>query len=60
MAPKHWRGKHAGSKIILEYIKRKQPRYTFCGHIHEGEGSKMIGKTRVNNLGVCGYKIIEF
>ncbi len=59
-APKHWRGKHAGSKVILDYIKRKQPSYTFCGHIHEGEGKKKIGKTIVYNLGVGGYKIIKF
>ena len=60
MAPKHWRGKHAGSKLILDYIKRKQPRYAFCGHIHEGEGMKKIGRTEVYNLGVCGYKLFEF
>ncbi len=59
-APKHWRGKHAGSKVILEYIKKHQPRYAFCGHIHEGEGFRKIGKTEVYNLGVCGYKVIEF
>jgi len=58
-APKHWQGKHAGSKLILDFIKRKQPRYVFCGHIHEGEGMKRIGKTEVYNLGVAGYKVIE-
>jgi Icc-related predicted phosphoesterase len=58
-APKAWQGKHAGSETILDYIKRKQPRYVFCGHIHEGEGMKRIGKTEVYNLGVAGYKIIE-
>jgi len=59
-APKHWHGKHAGSKTILDYIKRKQPKYVFCGHIHEGEGKKKIGKTEVYNLGVAGHKIVEF
>lgn len=58
-APKHWQGKHAGSKAILAYIKKHQPKYAFCGHIHEGEGGARIGKTEVYNLGVCGYKIIE-
>ncbi|MBM3232585.1 hypothetical protein FJZ18_00245 [Candidatus Pacearchaeota archaeon] len=57
-APKHWKGKHAGSKLILDYIQRKQPRYAFCGHIHEGEGMRRIGRTEVYNLGVCGYKFI--
>ncbi len=58
-APQHWRGKHAGSPLILDYLKKHQPKYGFCGHIHEGEGMAKIGKTEVYNLGVCGYKIIE-
>ena len=59
-APKHWQGKHAGSRAILDYIKKNQPKYVFCGHIHEGEGMKKIGKTEVYNLGVGGHKIVEF
>lgn len=59
MAPKNWRGKHAGSKAILDYIKRNQPRYVFCAHIHEGEGKRKIGETEVYNLGVGGYKVVE-
>ena len=58
-APKHWQGLHAGSKVVLDYIKKTNPKYVFCGHIHEGEGMAKIGKTEVYNLGVCGYKIIE-
>lgn len=58
-APKNWKGKHAGSKTILQYIKSKSPKYVFCGHIHEGQGMKKIGKTEVYNLGICGHKIIE-
>jgi Icc-related predicted phosphoesterase len=58
-APLHWRGKHAGSKTILNYIEKRQPRYAFCGHIHEGEGKDKIGKTEVYNLGVAEHKIIE-
>ena len=58
-APKNWLGKHAGSKTILNYIKKSKPGYVFCGHIHEGKGMKKIGKTEVYNLGLCGYKIID-
>ncbi|MGV8168932.1 MAG: metallophosphoesterase family protein [Candidatus Nanoarchaeia archaeon] len=58
-APKKWQGLHAGSKLILKYIKTKQPKYVFCGHIHEGQGMQKIGKTEIHNLGECGYKIIE-
>ncbi len=57
-APKHWKGKHAGSKRILEYIKRKQPRYVFCAHIHEGKGKRKIGKTQVYNIGYNGEYIL--
>ena len=59
-APEAWRGKNAGSKVILDYIKRRQPKYAFCGHIHEGEGRKKVGRTEVYNLGVCDYKMVEF
>ncbi len=59
LAPKHWRGKNAGSETILKYIEKFQPKYSFCGHIHEGEGTKKVGKSEVYNLGVCGYKIVE-
>lgn len=57
--PKNWIGKHAGSKVIFDYIKKFKPRYVFCGHIHEAEGMEKIGGTEVYNLGVAGYKIIE-
>ena len=58
-APKQWWGKHAGSKTIRKYIEEKQPRYVFCGHIHEGAGKTKIGKTEIYNLGVGEYKIIK-
>jgi Icc-related predicted phosphoesterase len=59
-APKKWWGKRAGSKVILDYIKKKQLKYVFCGHIHEGVGKKKVGKTEVYNVGFAGdYKIIE-
>lgn len=58
-APKHWIGKHAGSKIVLDFVKKSKPKYVCCGHIHEGEGEALIGKTKVYNLGVAGYKILE-
>ncbi|MCK5624451.1 metallophosphoesterase [Candidatus Pacearchaeota archaeon] len=56
--PKKWIGKHAGSKVILEYTKKKQPRYVFCGHIHEAKGKKKIGKTEVYNVGHSGDYIL--
>ncbi len=53
-APKHWLGKHAGSKIILDYIKKEQPKYVFCGHIHEGKGQKNLKNTKIVNVGYNG------
>jgi len=56
--PKHWYGKHAGSKVILDYIKTKQPRYVFCGHMHESKGKVNIGRSEVYNVGVSGDYIL--
>jgi Icc-related predicted phosphoesterase len=59
-APKQWWEKHAGSKVILDYIKKQQPKYVFCGHIHEGKGKTKIGKSEVHNLGYYGpYLIVK-
>jgi Icc-related predicted phosphoesterase len=57
--PPTWIGRHAGSKAVLEYIREQQPRYVFCGHIHESEGFAKLGRTEVYNLGMGGCKIIE-
>jgi len=57
-APKHWWGKHAGSKVILDYVKKYQPKYVFCGHIHEGKGMKKIGKSIVYNVGFNGDYVL--
>lgn len=56
--PKDWIGKHAGSKVILDYVKKKHPRYVFCGHIHEAKGKKKIGKTEVYNVGFSGDYLV--
>lgn len=60
-APKAWHGKHAGSKVILNYIKKEKPSYGFCGHIHEAVGKDKIGKTILYNLGASGsYLFLDF
>lgn len=49
-------GVHAGSTAVREFIQRVQPRYFFCGHIHEAEGvSVKIGETQAVNVGKRGY-----
>ena len=57
--PPGWKGKHAGSKAVLDYVRKYQPKYVLCGHIHEGHGMKKIGQTEVHNLGSARFKLIE-
>jgi Icc-related predicted phosphoesterase len=50
------RGVHAGSKSIKRFIESYEPRYFFCGHIHEAEGVAVrIGATEARNVGKRGY-----
>ncbi len=49
---------HVGSKKILKFIKKYQPKIVFCGHIHEGRGKKKIGKSLVINCGSRGDYIV--
>jgi Icc-related predicted phosphoesterase len=41
---------------VREFIEREQPRYFFCGHIHEAEGvEERLGATVGRNVGKRGY-----
>ena len=40
---------HAGSKNLLEFIRRKKPAVVICGHIHERPGAKHLGRTWIVN-----------
>ncbi|HLD05123.1 MAG TPA: metallophosphoesterase [Candidatus Nanoarchaeia archaeon] len=44
-------GKHLGDEYVLKYIKKYQPRYVVCSHMHENQGMIKIGKTTVVNCG---------
>jgi len=49
-------GVHAGSRSVRRFIDLHQPRYFFCGHIHEAEGVQVrIGSTTAINVGKRGY-----
>jgi uncharacterized protein len=49
-------GVHAGSSAMLKFIETTQPRYFFCGHIHESEGvTVQIGATTAMNVGKKGF-----
>lgn len=48
-------GKHFGSDAIREFIQREQPRYFYCGHIHEAAGQHAVfGRTEAWNVGKRG------
>ena len=49
-------GKHFGSSAVAAFIDAHQPRYFFCGHIHEAEGvTDQLGATTGINVGKAGY-----
>lgn len=49
-------GQHFGSTAIADFLAAEQPRYFFCGHIHEAAGvSAQIGSTWGMNVGKKGY-----
>ena len=48
--------RHAGSKAVRDFIEIEQPRYFFCGHIHEAAGvTDLMGETSAMNVGKRGY-----
>lgn len=48
--------RHAGSTAMRAFLQREQPRYFFCGHIHEAAGAQeKLGATSALNVGKRGY-----
>lgn len=48
--------RHGGSRAVREFLQREQPRYFFCGHIHEAAGAQdKLGETSALNVGKKGY-----
>lgn len=49
-------GQHFGSPKVREFIEAEQPRFFFCGHIHEAAGNEVkIGESVGRNVGKQGY-----
>lgn len=44
-------GKHVGDEYFTEYILKYKPKLFICGHMHEYQGMKRLGKTLVINPG---------
>lgn len=48
-------GKHFGSQAVRDFLDRHQPRYFYCGHIHEAAGVEdAVGRTHGWNVGKRG------
>lgn len=57
---KIYSGDYVGSKKIREFVQAFSPKLHVCGHIHEGRGSTILGRTTVVNPGpaMVGYYAI--
>ena len=48
-----YNGKNIGTSYLTEAIKKYSPRLVLCGHMHEYQGKKMLGKSLVVNPGTA-------
>lgn len=56
-------GKSAGIGFFRDAILKYKPKLVLCGHMHEYQGAKKIGRTSVVNPGDAGagkYAIVEY
>lgn len=44
-------GKHVGFRPYNDYIKKFKPKLFICGHMHEHQGIKKLGKTTILSHG---------
>ena len=50
------RGEHVGCAEQRKWILAHQPKLVVCGHIHEGYGIYILGRTVVVNASICTSK----
>lgn len=50
---KNLEGEHVGCADLRNVILRKRPKIHVCGHIHEGYGTALLGRTTVINASSC-------
>ncbi|HOD52342.1 MAG TPA: metallophosphoesterase [Candidatus Hydrogenedentes bacterium] len=44
-------GRHVGSRSVRQFIEETRPLVCFCGHIHEGRGTDVVGAAELVNPG---------
>ena len=48
-----YRGTNAGNKVLADYVKKRKPKYYFCGHIHSGNHALTdINGTKMANVSI--------
>ena len=48
-----YRGTNAGNKVLANYVKKRKPKYYFCGHIHSGNHALTdINGTKMANVSI--------
>jgi Icc-related predicted phosphoesterase len=51
-------GQHFGSQAVRDFIHQHQPRYFYCGHIHDAAGqTDILGRTQGSNVGKRGMML---
>lgn len=50
------KGENCGCKVLRKKISSIEPRYVFCGHIHEGYGGYRFGNIEVFNVSTCNLR----
>jgi Icc-related predicted phosphoesterase len=50
-----------GCEELLKAVERIQPKYHIFGHVHDGYGQSLIGKTTFMNVCICDmdYKVVN-
>ena len=58
-----YRGTNAGNKVLADYVKKRKPKYYFCGHIHSGNHMLTdVGGTKMANVSIMDedYNPVHF
>ncbi len=48
-----------GTGAMRKYIAKYEPEIVICGHVHEGYGTQVIGRTHVYNAAMCNADYVQ-